>query len=67
MPAVKHPCVQCKEKHVKCDEERPKCRRCQLKLLPCTRPTKKTVFRHGSAASFSKEQKWVNSEVKHCM
>ncbi|KAL5093567.1 hypothetical protein Trisim1_010296 [Trichoderma cf. simile WF8] len=65
MPAVKHPCVQCKEKHVKCDEERPKCRRCQLKLLPCTRPTKKTVFRHGSAASFSKEQKWVNSEVKH--
>ncbi|KAH0494764.1 hypothetical protein TgHK011_008353 [Trichoderma gracile] len=65
MPAVKHPCVQCKEKHVKCDEERPKCRRCQSKLLPCTRPSKKTVFRHGSAASFSKEQKWVNSEVKH--
>ncbi|KAH6605537.1 hypothetical protein Trco_004690 [Trichoderma cornu-damae] len=57
MPAVKHPCLQCKG-----DEERPRCRRCQLKVLPCTRPTKKTVFRHGSAASFSKEQKWVNSE-----
>ncbi|KAL7899862.1 hypothetical protein HDV63DRAFT_327608 [Trichoderma sp. SZMC 28014] len=47
------------------DEERPKCRRCQSKLLPCTRPTKRTVFRHGSVVNFSKEQKWVNSEVKH--
>ncbi|KAK5994787.1 hypothetical protein PT974_03170 [Cladobotryum mycophilum] len=48
------------------DEERPKCRRCQLKLLPCSRPAKKTVFRHeATTTSFSKGQKWVNSEVKH--
>ncbi|KAK9446242.1 ARCA-like protein [Metarhizium brunneum] len=65
MPAVKLPCLQCKEKHVKCDEERPKCRRCQLKKLPCSRPVKKTVFKHGSVASFSKDQKWVNSEARH--
>ncbi|PHH89504.1 hypothetical protein CDD83_5947 [Cordyceps sp. RAO-2017] len=65
MPAVKYPCLQCKEKHVKCDEERPKCRRCQSKHLPCSRPARKTVFKHGSVASFSKDQKWVNSEPKH--
>ncbi|GAB0138302.1 hypothetical protein EsDP_00006539 [Epichloe bromicola] len=53
------------EKHVKCDEERPKCRRCQIKALPCTRPVKKTVFKHGSVASFSRDQKWVNSEARH--
>ncbi|POR32204.1 Uncharacterized protein TPAR_07581 [Tolypocladium paradoxum] len=60
MPAVKRPCLQCKG-----DEERPKCRRCVSKQLPCSRPAKKTVFKHGSVASFSKDQKWVNSEAKH--
>ncbi|UNI15552.1 hypothetical protein JDV02_002076 [Purpureocillium takamizusanense] len=65
MPAVKQPCLQCKEKHVKCDEDRPRCRRCQSKQLPCTRPTKQTVFKHGSVASFSKDQKWVNSAARH--
>ncbi|KAM4065862.1 fungal zn(2)-Cys(6) binuclear cluster domain-containing protein [Hirsutella rhossiliensis] len=65
MPAVKHPCLQCKEKHVKCDEEQPKCRRCQSKQLPCSRPTRRTVFKHGSVASFAKDQKWVNSEARH--
>ncbi|PFH58886.1 hypothetical protein XA68_13071 [Ophiocordyceps unilateralis] len=65
MPAVKHPCLQCKEKHVKCDEERPKCRRCELRHLPCSRPVRKTVFKHDSVASFSKDQKWVNSQAKH--
>ncbi|PHH72575.1 hypothetical protein CDD80_4432 [Ophiocordyceps camponoti-rufipedis] len=65
MPAVKHPCLQCKEKHVKCDEERPKCRRCELRHLPCSRPARKTVFKHDSVASFAKDQKWVNSQAKH--
>ena len=49
------------------DDERPKCRRCQVKQLPCTRPVKRTVFKHGSVGSFSKDQKWVNSEAKRCM
>ncbi|GJN76077.1 hypothetical protein PLIIFM63780_010312 [Purpureocillium lilacinum] len=47
------------------DEERPRCRRCQSKQLPCSRPTKQTVFKHGSVASFSKDQKWVNSAARH--
>ncbi|KAM0668833.1 hypothetical protein ACQRIU_002395 [Beauveria bassiana] len=64
MPAIKYPCAQCKEKHVKCDEERPRCGRCQKKDLPCSRPTKKTIFRHGAAARFDKDQKWVNSSAR---
>ncbi|KAJ4159214.1 uncharacterized protein LMH87_008122 [Akanthomyces muscarius] len=64
MPAIKYPCVQCKEKHVKCDEEKPKCKRCQQKDLPCSRPTKKTIFRHGATARFDKDQKWVNSSAR---
>ncbi|KAG5978494.1 hypothetical protein E4U55_006155 [Claviceps digitariae] len=47
------------------DEERPRCRRCQIKELPCSRPVKKTVFKHGSVAGFSRDQKWVNSEARH--
>ncbi|KAG5921546.1 hypothetical protein E4U42_005803 [Claviceps africana] len=47
------------------DEDRPTCRRCQIKGLPCSRPVKKTVFRHGSVANFSRDQKWVNSVARH--
>ncbi|RDA84374.1 hypothetical protein CP532_2601 [Ophiocordyceps camponoti-leonardi (nom. inval.)] len=60
MPAVKHPCLQCKG-----DEERPRCRRCEQRHLPCSRPVRKTVFKHDSVASFAKDQKWVNSQAKH--
>ncbi|XWX00422.1 hypothetical protein V2A60_008442 [Cordyceps javanica] len=63
MPAIKYPCAECKEKHLKCDEERPRCKRCQLKYLPCSRPSKKTIFRYGAAARFEKDQKWVNSSA----
>ncbi|CEJ83838.1 hypothetical protein VHEMI03276 [[Torrubiella] hemipterigena] len=64
-PAVKLPCLQCKEKHVKCDEQRPKCHRCVVKNLACDRPTKKTVFRLDATANkFSNSQEWVNSQPK---
>ncbi|KAF7552068.1 hypothetical protein G7Z17_g4600 [Cylindrodendrum hubeiense] len=66
MPLAKRPCVQCKEKHVKCDEARPKCRRCQTRNLTCTRPAKKTVFRNASTAPFNNDQRWVSGEIKEC-
>ncbi|KAJ3498066.1 hypothetical protein NLG97_g1426 [Lecanicillium saksenae] len=59
MPAIKYPCAQCKG-----DEEKPRCKRCQQKDLPCSRPTKKTIFRHGATARFDKDQKWVNSSAR---
>uniref|UniRef100_A0A8H7NCB4 Zn(2)-C6 fungal-type domain-containing protein n=1 Tax=Bionectria ochroleuca TaxID=29856 RepID=A0A8H7NCB4_BIOOC len=64
MPVVKIPCLQCKEKHVKCDDQQPKCGRCESKGLTCERPSKKTVFHHDSSANFSKDQKWVSSQAK---
>ena len=48
------------------DEERPRCKRCDVKDLPCERPTKKTIFRHGAKARFAKDQKWVNTSAKQC-
>ena len=48
------------------DEERPRCKRCDAKDLPCERPTKKTIFRHGARAKFAKDQKWVNTSAKQC-
>ncbi|KAI6778574.1 uncharacterized protein J7T54_003325 [Emericellopsis cladophorae] len=49
------------ERHVKCDEKRPVCSSCERKALECSRPSKKTVFRHDTTANFSKDQQWVNS------
>ncbi|UZP40240.1 hypothetical protein NXS19_008056 [Fusarium pseudograminearum] len=63
MPVVKRPCLQCKEKHVKCDEGQPRCHRCIVKNLPCARPAKKTVFRNSSSGPLT-NQTWVNSEVR---
>ncbi|OBS25995.1 hypothetical protein FPOA_06525 [Fusarium poae] len=63
MPAVKRPCLQCKDKHVKCDEGQPRCHRCIIKNLPCARPAKKTVFRNASTGPLT-NQTWVNSEVR---
>ncbi|KAM5341364.1 hypothetical protein ACJ41O_014395 [Fusarium nematophilum] len=51
-------------KHVKCDEGKPKCRRCEVKNLPCARPAKKTVFRNASTAPFNTDQTWVSGEIK---
>ncbi|KAJ4024773.1 hypothetical protein NW753_013987 [Fusarium oxysporum] len=63
MPVVKRPCLQCKEKHVKCDEGQPRCHRCIIKNLPCARPAKKTVFRNSSTGPLT-NQTWVNSEIR---
>lgn len=48
------------------DEEKPKCKRCVQKNLPCSRPTKKTIFRKGASIHFDKNQKWVNSQARQC-
>ncbi|KAH6994654.1 hypothetical protein EDB82DRAFT_502243 [Fusarium venenatum] len=63
MPVVKRPCLQCKDKHVKCDEGQPRCNRCIVKNLPCARPAKKTVFRNSSTGPLT-NQTWINSEVR---
>ncbi|KAI1052589.1 hypothetical protein LB507_009840 [Fusarium sp. FIESC RH6] len=63
MPVVKRPCLQCKEKHVKCDEGQPRCQRCIVKNLPCARPAKQTIFRNSSTGPLT-NQTWVNSEVR---
>ncbi|KAI0840393.1 hypothetical protein F5Y06DRAFT_239335 [Hypoxylon sp. FL0890] len=34
-PKVRSGCVTCKSRRIKCDEERPVCRRCQKSWLPC--------------------------------
>ncbi|SCU81976.1 LAMI_0B08460g1_1 [Lachancea mirantina] len=33
-------CSECRQVHIKCDEVRPQCRRCERKNLPCTYETK---------------------------
>ncbi|KAI9935097.1 hypothetical protein MW887_000718 [Aspergillus wentii] len=62
------PCTNCRERHVRCDRQGPKCQRCQNKGLDCLPVQRKSVFRHGSAANFeaqfSDDQPWVNSEPR---
>lgn len=68
--AVKQPCESCKEKHVKCDDGRPRCGRCQAKSLQCVRKTRPTSFRPGSSARydarFTGNEHWVSGSTVQC-
>ncbi|KAJ4317233.1 hypothetical protein N0V84_007452 [Fusarium piperis] len=68
MPSLKSPCSECKGKHLKCDDNIPKCHRCRTKGLQCIRPGRKWSFRHGSSAKYDAQfpdtQNWVNSSAK---
>ncbi|KAH6981690.1 hypothetical protein BKA56DRAFT_584309 [Ilyonectria sp. MPI-CAGE-AT-0026] len=68
MPSLKNPCTECKDKHLKCDENTLQCRRCRSKSLQCVRPGRKRPFRHGSSAKYDAQfpdtQSWVNSNAR---
>ncbi|KAL4957608.1 hypothetical protein BDW69DRAFT_180393 [Aspergillus filifer] len=68
MTAPKFPCSNCRQRHIKCDKQRPKCSRCQSRNLDCVPVERKGVFRRGSkdvpADSFAADQTWVNSEPR---
>ncbi|CAG8273939.1 unnamed protein product [Penicillium salamii] len=65
---AKAPCVNCRERHQRCDRRRPKCRRCDIKGLDCEPVQRKHVFRLGSTANldanFRHDQIWVNSQPR---
>ncbi|KAI1340554.1 hypothetical protein F5Y15DRAFT_423000 [Xylariaceae sp. FL0016] len=65
MPAGPRPCTRCKDRHEKCDDQQPQCRRCAAKGLECHRVAQCAAFRPGSAARhdtrFPKNQKWVQT------
>ncbi|KAL2292511.1 hypothetical protein FJTKL_09474 [Diaporthe vaccinii] len=69
MPSAKRPCLRCKERHEKCDEQQPACGRCEKRGVECQYPERKwKSFRRGSPATheanFSSEQSWVNSRPR---
>ncbi|KAL4948856.1 fungal-specific transcription factor domain-containing protein [Aspergillus filifer] len=54
-------CLQCKEKHLRCTEEQPRCRRCETLGLPCKRGLKLT-FREDAiqrGLAFGREGLWT--------
>ncbi|KAL4967705.1 transcription factor domain-containing protein [Aspergillus stella-maris] len=54
-------CLQCKEKHLRCTEEQPRCRRCETLGLPCKRDLKLT-FREDAVQrglAFGREGIWT--------
>ncbi|KAF7616620.1 hypothetical protein F9C07_1651442 [Aspergillus flavus] len=61
---VQEPCWNCRDKHLKCDKQTPKCGRCETKNLDCFVVSKRQIFRQGSTAHFSEDQHWVNSRPK---
>ncbi|WXC44474.1 hypothetical protein QX201_004208 [Fusarium graminearum] len=67
MPIVRKPCLECKNKHLKCDQSSEFCRRCESKGLECIR-SRGRQFRQGSSANydsqFSGTQSWVSSSAK---
>ncbi|KAL4880531.1 hypothetical protein BJY04DRAFT_219002 [Aspergillus karnatakaensis] len=68
MPPPKLPCTNCRQKHLKCDSQRPKCGRCEKGKLDCVPVERKTVFRQGTKEkrdeSFAGDQVWVSSEAR---
>ncbi|KIX07884.1 uncharacterized protein Z518_02538 [Rhinocladiella mackenziei CBS 650.93] len=64
MPSkVEDPCQECRERHLKCDDNHPKCKQCERLGEKCRRGKGKLKFRHGSSArydaTFSKDQTWL--------
>ncbi|KAK2749359.1 arca-like protein [Colletotrichum kahawae] len=59
---------RCAERHEKCDDQQPRCSRCEKRGVECVRPQRRPSFRQGSTANydgaFSREQRWVNSKPK---
>ncbi|ODM22537.1 hypothetical protein SI65_00125 [Aspergillus cristatus] len=68
MPTAKAPCLNCREKHLKCDKQKPTCKRCKTKGLQCIHAPRKINFRHWSTDNFetrfSGDQTWVNSKPR---
>ncbi|KAG8354020.1 hypothetical protein FVEN_g8239 [Fusarium venenatum] len=67
MPTVKKPCLECKNKHLKCDQKSKCCRRCESRGLDCVR-SEGRQFKQGSSAKydalFSETQSWVSGNAK---
>ncbi|KAH0837510.1 putative arca-like protein [Fonsecaea pedrosoi] len=67
MPAstnkIEDPCQECRDRHLKCDDNYPKCKQCERLGERCRRGKGKLKFRVGSSArydaSFSKDQTWL--------
>ncbi|KAL4908483.1 hypothetical protein BDW74DRAFT_175166 [Aspergillus multicolor] len=70
MTPPKLPCLKCRERHIKCDKQKPKCGRCQSRNLQCVPVERKAVFRRGSkdidlsGDVFAADQTWVNSQPR---
>ncbi|KAI3537996.1 hypothetical protein CSPX01_09793 [Colletotrichum filicis] len=56
------------QRHEKCDDQQPRCSRCEKRNVECFRPERRPSFRQGSTANydgaFSREQRWVNSRPR---
>ncbi|CAI7598093.1 unnamed protein product [Penicillium manginii] len=57
------PCQECRNRHVKCDGQKPKCQRCEKNGSSCLWQGSPSGFRHGSSASsrydFADDQPWL--------
>ncbi|OQV05965.1 Fungal Zn2-Cys6 binuclear cluster domain-containing protein [Cladophialophora immunda] len=60
---IEDPCQECRDRHLKCDNNFPKCKQCERSGERCRRGNGKLKFRVGSSArydaSFSKDQTWL--------
>ncbi|KAB8237664.1 Zn(II)2Cys6 transcription factor domain-containing protein [Aspergillus alliaceus] len=61
---IQEPCKNCRDRHLKCNKQTPKCGRCDAKSLDCFVVPKRQIFRQGSTAHFSDGQPWVSSKPK---
>uniref|UniRef100_A0A8H7K7K6 Zn(2)-C6 fungal-type domain-containing protein n=1 Tax=Bionectria ochroleuca TaxID=29856 RepID=A0A8H7K7K6_BIOOC len=62
------PCVECREKHLKCTLDGKKCRRCRARNLPCIGAGRKQPFRMGTStrldSQFPETQTWVKTNAR---
>ncbi|CEL09805.1 hypothetical protein ASPCAL12934 [Aspergillus calidoustus] len=42
------PCLNCRKRHLKCDKAKPKCSRCEARVLECIAVERRAVFRRGA-------------------
>ncbi|KAK4944891.1 hypothetical protein LTR10_015810 [Elasticomyces elasticus] len=61
---IEDPCQECRDRHLKCDDNYPKCKQCERLGGRCRRGKGKLKFRHGSSArydaTFAKDQTWLD-------
>ncbi|KAJ0415777.1 hypothetical protein BJY00DRAFT_317476 [Aspergillus carlsbadensis] len=70
MAIPKLPCSNCRKQHIKCDNAKPRCSRCEARGVECIPLERKALFRRGAKCIPGPgewsvhEQTWVNSQPR---